>query len=103
MPDEHMGGKGLGMNGTHRQHGVLGLYGTGVNAAHVQANMEDIAPTLLHLMGESIPTYMDGKILAGSADVSFSSEHVAPHIQELDLSSSQSQAIRERLENLGYL
>ena len=27
---EHMGGKGLGMNGTHRQHGVLGLYGRGL-------------------------------------------------------------------------
>ena len=100
---EHMGGKGLGMNGTHRQHGVLGLYGKGVEAANVQANMEDIAPTLLHLMGESIPTYMDGKILSGSQDVSFSSEHVVQHEQELNLSPSQSQAIRERLEKLGYL
>ena len=91
------------MNGTHRQHGVLGLYGRGVDADHVQANMEDIAPTLLHLMGESIPKYMDGKVLSGSGDISFSSEYASAHAQELDLSPSQSQAIRDRLENLGYL
>ena len=33
--------------------------------------MEDIAPTLLHVMGESVPSYMDGRVLAGSEVVSF--------------------------------
>lgn len=100
---EHMGGKGLGMNGTHRQHGVLGLYGSGIDSQQVPANMEDITPTLLHVMGESVPSYMDGKVLAGSEVVSFSTEEVASSSQDLDLSPRQSQAIRSRLESLGYL
>ena len=47
-PHEYVGGKGLGMNGSHRQHGVLCFYGKGVQREETHANMEDITPTLLH-------------------------------------------------------
>ena len=62
-PHEHVGGKGLGMNGTHRQHGLLLLHGAGVRpGVEVAAGMPDIAPTLLHLMGEAVPAHMDGQV-----------------------------------------
>ena len=72
-PHEYPGGKGLGMNGTHRQHGVLALWGSGVQAgARVEAGMADIAPTLLQAAGLPIPKDMHGKsllpILEGQCD-----------------------------------
>jgi predicted AlkP superfamily phosphohydrolase/phosphomutase len=100
---EHMGGKGLGMNGTHRQHGVLCLYGTDVPSQEVQADMKDITPTLLHLMGEAVPTYMDGSVLMEDAQVSYCSEESSSDVDGVRMTSTQSQAIRERLKRLGYL
>ena len=100
---EHMGGKGLGMNGTHRQHGVLCLYGTDVPSQEVQADMKDITPTLLHLMGEAVPTYMDGSVLMEDAQVSYCSEESSSDVDGIRMTSAQSQAIRERLKRLGYL
>jgi predicted AlkP superfamily phosphohydrolase/phosphomutase len=108
-PSEFAGGKGLGMNGTHRQHGVLSLWGKGVPAGVVgEADMKDIAPTLLHLMGESVPAHMDGRVLSGmlaptaeqveispSAPAAASAPHVA--------SPEEVEAIRQRLERMGYL
>ena len=101
-----MGGKGLGMNGTHRQHGVLIMHGEGVSAhGKVDADMMDIAPSLLHAMGEEIPLDMDGKILPGIQ------ESISPRYTDktIDLrakhraSAKESLAIRGRLEKLGYL
>lgn len=106
-PEEHAGGKGLGMNGSHRQHGVLLLWGRGVQAgAEVAANMPDIAPTLLHLMGEAVPEHMDGQVLyaalVGDQPESrepWQGQHAGPRRTEQD----EAAAIRKRLERLGYL
>jgi len=106
-PEEYPGGKGLGMNGTHRQFGVLGLWGAGVApGAVVEAGMPDIAPTLLHLMGESIPAHMDGDVLVGA--LRDTQEPVlaapSPHVRApASASDSEAAAIRDRLERLGYL
>ncbi len=106
-PHEYPGGKGLGMNGTHRQHGVLSLWGEGVEAgADVAAGMPDIAPTLLHLMGESIPDYMDGRVIKEAL-----CEQKAPVMAPTaptprapaSASDAEAAALRERLERLGYL
>ncbi len=108
-PSEYPGGKGLGMNGTHRQHGVLALWGKGVTpGATGAAGMPDIAPTLLHLMGEAIPAHMDGQVLthmldATTAPVAHSAaapvSQTAPHVA----TPAEADAIRKRLERLGYL
>jgi predicted AlkP superfamily phosphohydrolase/phosphomutase len=106
---EYPGGKGLGMNGTHRQHGVLALWGRGVQpGSSGEAGMPDIAPTLLHLMGESVPDHMDGTVLThllapSAAPVALSpsapAAPVAPHVA----TPAEVDAIRQRLERLGYL
>ena len=106
-PHEYVGGKGLGMNGTHRQHGVLSLWGEGVReGVEVSAGMADIAPTLLKLMGEAIPAHMDGRVIdeALSTTAPTVEAAAAPEVRNLVSASEQeAEAIRQRLERLGYL
>lgn len=105
--EEYVGGKGLGMNGTHRQHGVLLLHGAGIaEGVEVEASMPDIAPTLLHLLGESIPDHMDGRVLSDALSVRrpvMRSASEAFGSSGSSASSKESAAIRKRLERLGYL
>ncbi len=106
-PHEYMGGKGLGMNGTHRQHGVLALSGRGVRAGvTVSAGMADIAPTLLHLLGEDIPAHMDGRVITeavGEAQAPRPRAAKTISSPPVALSEPQRRALSERLERLGYL
>jgi predicted AlkP superfamily phosphohydrolase/phosphomutase len=108
-PHEYPGGKGLGMNGTHRQHGVLALWGSGVQAgARVEAGMADIAPTLLHLMGEPIPDHMDGEVIVdalseGLPEVARTASAEAVGTPPTSATAKEAEAIRQRLERLGYL
>ena len=107
QPDEYPGGKGLGMNGTHRQHGVLCLWGKGIRpGASIEAGMADIAPTLLHLMGEAVPDQMDGMVLMDaleSEDQPTRSGGGSDRRVPTSASPDEAQAIRARLERLGYL
>ncbi|MFW5866746.1 MAG: alkaline phosphatase family protein [Armatimonadota bacterium] len=52
--------------GTHRLHGMLVLSGQGVRSGFAGecARIEDITPTLLHLLGQRVPSYMDGRVLS---------------------------------------
>ena len=50
--------------GTHRLEGIVGF--TGPSAARsdiATANIADIAPTILHLLGEAVPLDMEGRVL----------------------------------------
>jgi predicted AlkP superfamily phosphohydrolase/phosphomutase len=106
-PSEYPGGKGLGMNGTHRQHGVLALWGEGVKAGvTVDAGMPDIAPTLLHLMAQGIPAHMDGRVLMDALIDQQSptqTEAIADGRAHQSASEDEAEALRARLERLGYL
>ena len=106
-PSEYVGGKGLGMNGTHRQFGLLSLWGRGVVAGgSVEAGMPDIAPTLLHLMGEPVPEHMDGRVISEAIAERQAPERTASELtprRPASATESEAQAIRERLERLGYL
>lgn len=104
---EHVGGKGLGMNGSHRQDGLMCLWGRGVRpGAAVPGRLRDLAPTLLHLMGEPIPAHMDGRVLAEALDHEVSEDRrpwSMGEIRERPTLRAEESAIRERLERLGYL
>jgi predicted AlkP superfamily phosphohydrolase/phosphomutase len=107
QPHEYPGGKGLGMNGTHRQHGVLCLWGEGVQAgADIEAGMADIAPTLLHLMGQAVPDQMDGTVLMDalkSENLPKRSGGISDGRTPTSASPDEAEALRARLERLGYL
>jgi predicted AlkP superfamily phosphohydrolase/phosphomutase len=106
-PHEYVGGKGLGMNGTHRQYGVLSLWGKGVRSGvEVSADMADIAPTLLKLMGEAIPAHMDGRVIDEALSLTAPTVAAAAAPEQrnpVSASEEEAAAIRQRLERLGYL
>lgn len=73
----------------------------------INANIADIAPTILHLMGSAIPTDIDGDVieeaLAGShLDLSYRDPIPYQH-QETSDSEADRDDVEDRLSNLGYL
>ena len=52
-------------SGNHRMEGVIFMVGDGIaEGRHLSnAHILDVAPTVLHLMGHSIPPYMEGHVL----------------------------------------
>lgn len=103
---EWQGGKGLGMNGSHRQYGVLLLTGNNIHPIQTDAEMADIAPTLLAALGEQIPSYMEGSVLSEVFEktIEYTRVQYEPnHREEQMISGAENNAIRSRLEKLGYL
>lgn len=54
-----------GISGTHRLNGIFLAYGGAIQAGQMihGARIEDLAPTMLHIMGEPVPDHMDGRVL----------------------------------------
>ena len=54
-----------GISGTHRLDRVFLAYGAAVKPGVVVdgASLVDLAPTMLHVMGELVPAHMDGRVL----------------------------------------
>jgi predicted AlkP superfamily phosphohydrolase/phosphomutase len=105
--NEMLGGKGLGMNGSHRSEGLLVLWGSGIGSGiQVRAGLADIFPTLLHLLGEPIPDHVDGRVLH---DVMIHkrpafylpSEPAAP--ESTATGPGDASSVAQRLQSLGYL
>lgn len=106
-PEEYMGGKGLGMNGTHRQHGILILQGPGVRAgAQGSAEVQDVLPTLFHLIHQAIPAHVDGRVLEDLVETPVTATRRAmPYTvpSQHRLGAKAAQHLQHRLEALGYL
>jgi predicted AlkP superfamily phosphohydrolase/phosphomutase len=111
---EHRASEKSEWGGTHRLHGVLVGRGPALKAGAeiTDARLIDLAPTLLHLFGVSVPEDMDGKVLA---DV-FRPEFLAAHPVQTGAASGtswrdpgsgyteeESSKVEERLQALGYL
>jgi predicted AlkP superfamily phosphohydrolase/phosphomutase len=100
-----------GISGTHRMNGIGIAWGAPIRSGVLQnAKLEDLAPTILHLMGQPIPAHMDGRpmleILSESADldaprITAAWESNSGHSE--GLSEDEEQAIRQRLKDLGYV
>lgn len=94
--DEALGGKERGMNGTHRDPGVL-LLSQPVSAPY--ASLADIAPTVLSVLGVDGPP-MDGCSLLGGDAGTFEVDRpawAAPYTEE------EEAIVAERMRALGYL
>ena len=103
-----------GISGTHRMNGILILYGAPIEAGRLLegASLFDLAPTILHLMGEPVLADMDGAVLskalrpplADSSSIRFV-EQVGDQgsLSGKDLSEKDKSIIFERLHNLGYV
>lgn len=73
----------------------------------------DLAPTVLHLMGQPVPEQMDGRVLAemfatdseaARREVAYASEtNIEPVADEVEYGKEDEAMVRERLKALGYL
>jgi hypothetical protein len=98
--------------GLHAPFGVFVAAGGGFRAGVETRGMTilDVAPTLLHALGEPVPLDMDGKIAASSFDPVWLGAH-PPRYVDVDTSIAPSAAptdgvseeMLERLRALGYL
>lgn len=94
-PDEYLGGKERGMTGNHRPTGVLFL-SRPVSAT--AARLEDIAPTVLGVLGVPGPA-MEGRNLLGPGLPPVAGDTAGP---ERPYGPAEEQEIQERLRGLGY-
>lgn len=97
--------------GTHRPEGVIALAGAGLDLGKtLRANLRDVAPTILSLLGEPIPEYMEGGVIGTpetreitahkAHGVAYSGPHTA---QGFEYSAEEQALIEQRLSDLGYL
>jgi predicted AlkP superfamily phosphohydrolase/phosphomutase len=106
----------FGPTGDHRMEGIFVAAGPGVNHGPLPdgANLLDIAPTVLHLLGVPVPSDMDGRVLSEVLDPALapaSTEPVAiadsaqrdPAPVGTSYNDEDDAAIQQRLADLGYL
>jgi len=100
--------------GTHRLYGILIARAPAlkIGAEIENSHLIDLAPTILHLLGVSVPQDMDGSVLVGAFRPEFLAEHpvkwgAAAGTSEDNRSSGytdeESAKVEERLQALGYL
>jgi len=103
------------ISGDHRKNGLFMMWGP-----HVVGNaglpsgvvkMVDLAPTILHLLGEPIPEDMDGRVVAEALQRDYLQARPpqrcsAAGVQDsrsAGLTAQEEQEVVERLQDLGYL
>ncbi len=106
VPDESAGAR----VGCHRQDGIVLFYGKRVRPGqHLEgAQLVDLAPTILALMGEPIPTAMDGRVLARAflkeaVNTKVTDSFSRPQSEQEGYSEQEREQVKERLRELGYL
>ncbi len=101
--------------GTHRLNGTIVLTGRDIIKKGVSldgAGLADIAPTILHLMGQPVPDYMDGRVLEEAIDEGFAAAHrpvrqsaesAGGGASKVGYSDDDKREMEEKLKGLGYL
>lgn len=98
--------------GTHRRDGILIARGPNVRAGVEVENAQliDIAPTLLHLLGVPVPEDMDGKVLPDLFRPEFlaarpvqTGEASGVTTRDSGYTDEERSKVEERLQALGYL
>jgi hypothetical protein len=101
-----------GITGWHRREGIVLLHGppVQVGARLSGTRIEDIAPTVLLLMGQTPPSDMDGRVVTEALEQTWAARaHVTPASdttqsrQPVEFSDTDEQVVRKRLRDLGYL
>ncbi len=101
------------VSGEHRPEGILLLAGPGVQrgATIRGAQMADVAPTLLYLLGLPVPEAMDGRVLTAALDpallaaqpVRYARPEDAPAAGEHTFTAEEEEQVLRRLRDLGYI
>jgi arylsulfatase A-like enzyme len=102
------------MSAVHRLHGTLMVWGKHVAPGQriEGAQIIDLAPTTLYLMGQPVPKSMDGRVLTEVVDEHYLASHPVAYVDDLPgvggpadegYTDEESEAVSERLRGLGYL
>jgi hypothetical protein len=104
-----------GTTGHHRMDGILICHGPGIvrEGARVEdARIEDLAPTILYLMGQPIPPEMDGRVLLDLFTPEFRHAHTVISADDDDgdtdspdstYTQDDEALLTEMLRGLGYV
>ena len=98
-----------GLMGTHRPEGILIAAGPDIrsNSSLMEADLIDLVPTLLHLLGGEVPEDMDGRVLTellqSQRPVIYSHGSATGEAEATAFSADEAQSLEERLKALGYL
>jgi predicted AlkP superfamily phosphohydrolase/phosphomutase len=102
-PDENL-------PGTHRPEGIVALCAPGVEPGwKAEAQLQDIAPTILALLGQSVPDHMEGEPLPFLPELPTTrldppaAAYNGPHQPQYEYSPEDQALIEQRLADLGYL
>ncbi|MGE5139580.1 MAG: alkaline phosphatase family protein, partial [Rudaea sp.] len=97
-------------SGQHRMDGILAAAGPAVRAGarfEQPPRLIDVAPTILQILGEPVPSDMDGRVLIEMLSQAGAVEFSSPEQGEKEASGAytkeEARAIEERLAGLGYL
>ena len=103
-----------GISGTHRMEGIFLAYGKAIRPGLRLSDPQivDLAPTIMHLMGEAVPDHMDGRVLGEilSDDFQFgdvmhdqSAWNGVSSDSDPQFTDEEAELLGERLRNLGYV
>ena len=98
--------------GSHRLEGMVAISGPSVApGVSLAANIEDVAPTILYLLGEPVPSHLEGRVLVEALAASLLDRRPVEYVdvddtahQRLETySSAETAEVEDRLRSLGYL
>ncbi|MGD8792922.1 MAG: hypothetical protein PVF47_10245, partial [Anaerolineae bacterium] len=100
--------------GQHHPDGFYALFGPGIvpTGKRLDAGIVDVAPTILHVMGQPVPHSMDGRVLEEALEPRFLAAGPVRYTERSHLlegdhrevySREDEEVIRQRLRDLGYL
>jgi predicted AlkP superfamily phosphohydrolase/phosphomutase len=99
--------------GSHRHDGIFALAGpSATHAARTQARIEDVAPTMLYLLGENLPADLEGRLIAEAIDPELLDRRPPEYDDSADTavagategySAEEAEEIESRLRGLGYV
>jgi predicted AlkP superfamily phosphohydrolase/phosphomutase len=92
-------------SGFHRRDGILAAAGPGVSRAGfpARADIADVAPTILAVLGQAISADIDGRPIPAIASGDWVLDESAASRLERRVESIEQDEIRQSLESLGYL
>jgi predicted AlkP superfamily phosphohydrolase/phosphomutase len=99
-----------GDSGCHRREGIFLAQGPNIKqGVQLEANnILDLAPTIMHLLGEAVPEVMDGRVLLEifdeAQDVTYEEVELTTELTiEKGFDAEEAAQVEDRLRGLGYL